>query len=141
LPRISANVAKKHAPPNVTRPAGSSARGRAARDSGSARSVATVKSAPSGRLTRNTHRQPGPSTSAPPASGPAASAAPVIAPQTPSANGRSGPWNSCASSASDAANIAAAPMPCAPRATSSATPDCAAPHAADVTVKRTSPAA
>ena len=41
---------------------------------------------PIGRLTRNTQRQPGPSTSSPPTSGPIASAAPVIAPQTPSAN-------------------------------------------------------
>jgi hypothetical protein len=74
-------------------------------------------SAPIGTLSKNTHRQLIPDVSAPPMSGPVATDTPAVAPQIPSAVPRSGPWNSCAISASEVANIAAPPMPCIARLT------------------------
>ena len=52
----------------------------------------------------------------PPASGPIATAAPIVAPQIPNAVPRSLPWNSCEISASAVANIIAPPIPWTPRA-------------------------
>ncbi len=49
--------------------------------------------------------------SAPPTSGPIATAPPIVAPQMPNAVARSGPRNSCAISASVVANMAAPPIP------------------------------
>ena len=69
---------------------------------------------PIGTLTKKIHSQPNPSVSAPPTSGPTATAPPIVAPQAAIAVPRSGPWNSCAISASEVANIAAPPMPCRP---------------------------
>jgi hypothetical protein len=77
----------------------------------------------------------------PPTSGPIARAAPVTAPQTPSAKPRSLPRNSLASRASEEANIAAAPTPWTPRARSRTAGEVAAPQSAEQTVKRASPPA
>jgi hypothetical protein len=57
------------------------------------------------------YSQPSPSVSAPPTSGPTATAAPVVAPQSPNAVPRSLGRNAVASSASEVANISAPPIP------------------------------
>jgi hypothetical protein len=66
---------------------------------------------PIGTLTRKIHSQPNASVSAPPTSGPTATANPVVAPQMPSAVPRSLAGNSWAMSASELANIIAPPAP------------------------------
>ncbi len=75
----------------------------------------------------------------PPTSGPIATAAPAAAPQIPNAIPRSFGGNSCASSASEVANIIAPPIPCTPLATSSTGADQARPHTAEETVNTASP--
>ena len=141
LPRISAKVTRKQAAPKVDHP-GEVEPPRGSGRATPAASAARARSAaePIGRLTRKIQRQESPSTSRPPTSGPIASAPPVIAPQTPSAMPRSRPWNSAASSASEAANIAAAPTPWAPRARSRTSAEGAAPQSAEQAVKRARPA-
>ena len=47
--------------------------------------------------------------------------------------------NACESTASETANMSAAPMPCAARAASSIAIDCAAAHSSDVAVKTPRP--
>ena len=64
-------------------------RGWGARDSGTYIAVSTIATSPTGRLTKNTARQPIESTSAPPTIGPSARLIPNIAPQTPIACARS----------------------------------------------------
>ena len=85
------------------------------------------------------HSHPMPSTSAPPTSGPIATPRPVVAPQTANAVPRSRPSNSCASSASDVANIAAPPMPWRPRARSSSVGVVAKPHSSEARTNMTRP--
>jgi hypothetical protein len=119
LPRISAKTRQKSAALNVTTPGMSTPPWLASRDSRTFVRVIHRQSAPIGMLMKKIHSQPMPSTSAPPTSGPIATAAPVVAPQIPNAVARSRPSNSCAISASDVANIAAPPMPWRPRAMSS----------------------
>ena len=72
--------------------------------------------------------------SAPPTSGPIATAIPTVAPQIPKAVPRSRPWNSCEMIASETANMPAPPIPCAPRATISHSGEVAAPQKAEATV-------
>ena len=67
-------------------------------------------------LTKKIQRHPTYVVSAPPTSGPIATAIPTVAPQIPKAVPRSRPWNSCEMIASETANIPAPPIPCAPRA-------------------------
>jgi hypothetical protein len=57
----------------------------------------------------------------------------------PSAIPRSGPWNSCAMSASEVPNIIAPPMPCAARETRRKSGSLASPQASDEAVKIASP--
>ena len=90
-------------------------------------------------LTKKIQRQPTYVVNAPPTSGPIATAIPTVAPQIPNAVPRSRPWNSWEMSASEPANIAAPPIPCAPRATISQVGDCAAPHRAEARVKSAIP--
>ena len=85
-------------------------------------------------LTKKIQRQPTYVVSAPPTSGPIATAAPTVAPQIPKAVPRSRPWNSCEMIASETANIPAPPMPWAPRARISQSGDCAAPQSAEAPV-------
>ena len=66
--------------------------------------------------------------STPPASGPIATAAPIVAPQMPNAVPRSRPWNSCESSASEVANMIAPPTPCTPAPTIRKSADVEIPH-------------
>ena len=94
---------------------------------------------PIGRLTKKIQRQPTYVVSAPPTSGPIATAAPTVAPQMPKAVPRSRPWNSCEMIASETANIAAPPIPCTPRARISQSGDCAAPQRAEASVKSAIP--
>ena len=67
--------------------------------------------APIGRLTKKIQRQPAHSVSAPPTSGPIATAAPIVAPQIPKAVPRSRPWNSWVRMASETENMIAPPTP------------------------------
>ena len=85
-------------------------------------------------LTKKIQRQPTYVVSAPPTSGPIATASPTVAPQIPKAVPRSRPWNSWEMIASETANIPAPPMPCAPRARISQSGDCAAPQSAEAAV-------
>ena len=82
--------------------------------------VALMNSAksPIGRLTKKIHRHDRPLVSAPPSSGPMATATPVMAPKMPNATPRSLPRNASASSASDTENMIAPPTPWTPRDTS-----------------------
>ena len=86
-------------------------------------------------LTKKIQRQPTYVVSAPPTSGPIATASPTVAPQIPNAVPRSRPWNSCEMIASETANIPAPPIPWAPRARISQSGDWAAPQSAEASVK------
>ena len=79
-----------------------------------ASSVIASATTPIGMLTKKIQRHDRPVVIAPPSTGPTATATPVIAPKTPNAMPRSRPWNACASSASEVANMIAPPMPWAP---------------------------
>ena len=70
-------------------------------------SVIARVSQPIGTFTKKIHSQPRRSVSAPPTSGPTATANPVVAPQMPKAVPRSLGGNSWAISASEVANIIA----------------------------------
>ena len=83
--------------------------------------------------------QPMLSVSAPPTSGPMATAAPIVAPQIPTAVPRSRPWKAEASSASEVANIAAPPTPCTARARLSMSGLVDRAQPSDATVKIPSP--
>ena len=98
---------------------------------------AATHAIPIGMLTKKIQRQPTYVVSAPPTSGPIATATPTVAPQIPNAVPRSRPWNSCEMIASETANIPAPPIPCTPRARISQSGDCAAPHSAEAPVKST----
>ena len=109
LPRISAKMRQKRPALKVTSP-GQSMRAVGSRsDPGTRMSVSAAVSSPIGTFTRKIHSQPNPSVSAPPTSGPTATAKPVVAPQMPKAVPRSCGANSCAISASEVANIMAPP--------------------------------
>ncbi len=77
--------------------------------------------------------------SAPPTSGPTATAPPIVAPQAAIALPRSAPWNSWAIRASEVANIAAPPMPCRPRATCRKIALVASPQSSDASVNSPTP--
>src|SRR5829696_4397513 len=94
---------------------------------------------PSATLAANTARQPKPSTSRPPISGPAANASPIVAPQAPIARRRAGPWNASARIASEAGNTTAAAMPWIRRAAISAPADGASAHSAEAALNRPRP--
>ena len=94
---------------------------------------------PIGTLTRKIQRQPAHVVSAPPTSGPMATARPTVAPQIPKAVPRSLPWNSCDRMASETANMIPPPIPWTPRDRFSISGDWAAPQSADAPVKRTTP--
>ena len=94
------------------------------------------QSAPIGRLTRKIHCQSRPLVSTPPTNGPSANDAPMAAPYAASAPARSrAPGNAWASSASETANMIAAPMPCTARALLSIAMSCASPQASEARVK------
>src|SRR3954452_7727072 len=139
LPRSRPKTSRNSATDDVTSPAGSMPR-----DPGStysrmrmrARASATT---PTGTLTKKIHSQPSPSVSAPPSSGPTATAAPTVEPQAAIAVPNSYSRNSWAISASEVANMPAPPMPWSPRARSSEVADGARPQSSDATVKISTP--
>jgi hypothetical protein len=90
-------------------------------------------------LTKKTQRQPSASVRMPPTSGPEATAAPTVAPQTAIAPKRSAPRYSYPISASAVANSAAPPTPCKPLATSSAVMFQARPQSSEALVNTTTP--
>src|SRR5579862_2066040 len=94
---------------------------------------------PIGTLTKKIHRQPAYSVSTPPASGPIATARPIVAPQIPKAVPRSRPWNSWERMASETANITAPPIPWRPRARLRKSGVVADPQSAEASVKRATP--
>jgi hypothetical protein len=89
---------------------------------------------------RKIQRQPRAEVSAPPTSGPTANEPPIVAPYAASTFTRScvrgNVWES---TASETANMTAAPRPCAARAALSIVIDCAAAHSSEVAVKRPRP--
>src|SRR6266480_4684908 len=92
------------------------------------------------RLTKKTHRQPGPCESTPPRKTPAAAAIPLMAPQTPSAVLRSLPSRKLVVSSESAAGaMSAAPMPCASLAATRSPALFASPAASDATAKTARP--
>ena len=99
----------------------------------------TIAPIPIGMLTRKIQRHESHDVSIPPASGPIATAAPIVAPQSPNAVPRSRPWNSCERSASAVANIIAPPIPWTPRAMIRKSASLASPQAAEASVKSAIP--
>ena len=137
---MSAKIRQKSPPENVTRPGQSMRPPDGACDSSTLASVSAIAPIPIGTLMKKMNSQPNPSVSAPPTSGPIATAAPVVAPQSPNAVPRSAPWKALASSASEVANISAPPTPCTARARLSASGLSARPQASEAMVKTTRPA-
>ena len=105
------------------------------RDSCTRASVIAIVAIPIGTLTKKIASQPRPSVSTPPTSGPTATAAPVVAPHSPSAVPRSGPWKATARSASAVANMSAPPTPWSARARLSMSGEPASPQSRDAAVK------
>ena len=141
LPRIRANTRQKSPPLKVTTPA-QSTRGRVSgRYSWSLSRVTATVSAPIGTFTKKIHSQPRLSVSAPPTSGPTATAAPIVAPQMPKADARSRPWNSWAIRAGAQANITAPPTPWKPRARLSTVGVPESPQSSDARLNRARPMA
>jgi hypothetical protein len=97
--------------------------------------VSTMAAMPIGTLSANTDCQPIPSVSAPPTSGPIATATPIVAPYKPVAIPSSLPLNSWAIRASETANMTAPPMPCTARARLSQVGSGASAATPDATVK------
>ena len=93
-PRISANTSKNSAEVNVVVPIQSIRFPAGSRDSRTRAIVSAAAPTPIGTLMKKIDCQPKESVSAPPKSGPIATAAPVVAPQMPNAVPRSRPWNS-----------------------------------------------
>ena len=124
----------------MTRPAQSTPVAFGSRESATCISVTNTATAPIGTLTKKIHFQPMPEVITPPSTGPTATAAPVTAPKTPNAVPRSLPWNACAISASEVANIIAPPVPCTARARFSISGELDRPQTAEATVNTTRPA-
>lgn len=102
--------------------------------------VRTRVTASGTRLTANTQRQPKPSTSNPPSSGPITKAVPVHAVQIPMARDCAGPTNLAFSIASELGTRKAAPTPCTQRAAINTAPVGAAAHSSEAKPNATSPA-
>jgi hypothetical protein len=136
---INAYTRLASAPVNSTKPAQSGRAPCRSRDSATLARVSVSAATPTGRLTRKIQRHDNPDTSAPPSTGPIATATPVTAPQIPNAAPRSRPRKALASRANETANITAPPMPCNARDSCSMSVDVAAPHSTDAAVKTASP--
>ena len=123
----------------VTKPMRSKRFGSGSRDSSTFTRASTNTKIPTGMLTRKIQRQPSPVTSAPPITGPVATASPVIAPKTPKAVPLSRPLNDSESRASDVANMKAPPMPWNARERAKTTIPVAKPHSAEPATKIATP--
>ncbi len=139
LPRIRPKIRAKRPSEKVIRPGTSIGCGSVALTLTSLVSVMKIAAIPIGTLTKKIHSQPRPSVRMPPISGPIATAPPTVAPQIPIALARSRPSNSWAISASEVANIAAAPVPCRPRPRFSSVGSPARPQRNDANVNRAKP--
>ena len=126
---------------NVTNPGQSGRLATGAFDSATSRSVTMRANTPIGRFTKKIHRHESQLVSAPPSTGPMATAMPVTAPNTPNATPRSRGGNASASSASDVANMIAPPMPWNARESVRNVGSPASPHSADPIVNTTIPTA
>ena len=104
-------------------------------------SAITKTATPIGTFTKKTHRQLSHSVMIPPASGPDATAMPIVAPQIAIAPARSRPWYSAPISASAVAKSAAPPTPCSARAMSSEAMFHATPQSSEATLKSATPIA
>ena len=139
LPSIRPRIRQSSPPVSVTRPGGSRRACSGSFDSCSFAEPRMTAPTPIGMLTRKIQRHDSQEVSMPPASGPTATAAPIVAPQMPNAVPRSRPWNSCDRRASAVANISAPPRPWTPRAMIRNRGSFEAPQAAEATVKSTTP--
>jgi hypothetical protein len=112
FPLNRASTSRNNAPLKVRRPSQSTRDAFGSRDSRRRRRVTAIAAAPIGTLIRKIDSQPSRSVSAPPTSGPIATATPIVAPNSAMARPRSRPaGNSCAIRASETANRIAAPTP------------------------------
>lgn len=91
---MRARTREKSAPLKVTTPGQSILAEGSRSPSGTRASVMATVTSPIGMFTKKIHSQPIPSVSSPPASGPTATANPVVAPQSPNAVPRSSGGNS-----------------------------------------------
>ena len=139
LPRSTAKTIRKSPSDSVATPGQSTGLGSGSCDSRSLVSASAIVGSPSTTPSAKIACQPIASTSTPPTSGPAANASPITAPQIPIARARASPSNSCASSASEAGNMTAAPSPCSARAAISSPDEEASVHSAEATVNRQTP--
>ena len=109
-------------------------------DSGTYLSSSPAVSAQTGMLTRKIDRQPARAISPPPSTGPSATPAEPMAPQTPSARARApGSGKRCTISAREQGSSADAPRPCTARAAIRTGRSGAAAHAADPAANPASP--
>ena len=100
-----------------------------------------IAASPIGTLSQKIHCQARVSVIAPPNTGPATTARPVIAPNSPSAHARRSGGKAALSSASDSGAITAAPAPWTARAVISQPMFVASAHAADAATNSSRPAA
>jgi hypothetical protein len=100
-----------------------------------------IAASPIGTLIQNTHCQARPSTTAPPTSGPLATASPVMAEKIPIAAPRFSGGNAALSSARPSGMISAPPAPCSARAAMSQPASGASAQAADAAANSVRPAA
>ena len=104
-------------------------------------STSGIATSPIGTLIQKTHCQARPSTTAPPTSGPLATASPVIALKMPIAAPRFSGGNAALSSARPSGMISAPPAPCAARPAISQPTSGASAQPAEATAKTPSPTA
>ncbi len=108
-------------------------------DSGTWRSAMGTQTSASGTFSRNTHRQPGPSTSQPPRNGPTAAPMPPNPDHRPTARARSSGWKEAWMSASDPGVRSAPPTPCRARAAMRTSAFGAIPHSSEARANHTTP--
>ena len=116
-----------------------SARRRAPKLLGRARSASATDTTPTGTLIQKIACQAQPSSTAPPMSGPVATPRPATPPQMPIASGRRASGTDPASRVSESGRIAAAPKPCAARAAMSWPGSVASAASAELSVKTAMP--
>ena len=140
LPRTSPHTIPSAATVTRIRP-GASSPARGPKLSSMRPRTSGIAASPIGTLSQKIHCHASVSVTAPPSTGPATTARPVIAPNTPSAHARRSGGNAALSSASDSGAIIAAPTPCTARAAISQPTLVASAHAADAATNSSSPAA
>ncbi len=141
LPRIRPSSRASRPVVSSAVPGQSAERATGGRDSESRSAPAISANTPIGRLTRKIHRQPGPSTRSPPASGPTAVAAARVAPKMPTAPARAfGCGKAAPISGRPTPNSSAPPTPCTARIRSRESGDQATAQPSEPRVKIAMPA-